>query len=589
MKARKLKVLALLLAAAMAVTACGQAGTPSSKESESKSESSAQSESSKQTESSTSVVEEEEVVALSIFSANNVAADANAVGWFQEYLAEELHVSLEFRSTSQKAKATIDAYMAAKDMPDIIAIKNNTQINTAVQAGLLLNLDDYKDQLPSIYENEVYDLALGYSRESLSNGTGGLYVVPTMIGTDNRIGADPMVRWDLYKKLGYPEVNNFDELAQMLKQMMALEPTTKDGLKTYGISLFTDWDSGYMYAAWGNYGRFMGYEKETINKLVEVKSDGSAAPKSRLDDDSNYKQALQWLFECNQMGIIDPDSVTQKYDNYSAKNSNGQVLYPFAAVSSFVNEDKDSDNFVGYASMWPDFFVQTMNGNYAAGNSAAVKLAISADCENVDRALRFINWFYSYDGANLWWNGPEGVLWETVDGKKVPTDLYYTEGFNYEFPAGGNVVGQQMLINAVSLAPAAINPDTDQIMNIFMSDVVKSSDDSKLMKDWQSVNGDYSSMYNKLITEEPDRIIEKSAAFAYLPTQSDEVTEITTAIGEILVTNSWKMVFAKDQAEFDALWEQTKKDAQTLGIDKVVKESQERWETAKETYASFAK
>lgn len=581
MNARKLKMFALLLVAVMTTTACGQAG----KQSEEKTESITQ----QSSEHSTVVEEkEEEVVTLSAFSVNNGDADADAVGWFQKYLEEELNVSLEFRTSSEGA-AAVDAFMASKDMPDIIAFSDTTQINTAVQAGLLLNLDDYKEQLPSIYENELYDMAVAYSRETLSNGTDGLYALPTMVGTDSRIGADPMTRWDLYKELGYPEVKDFDDLAGMLKQMMELEPATNDGLKTYGISLFTSWDSGFMYAAYGFYGRFMGYENNSVNKLIEIKTDGSTDPKSRLDDDSNYKEALQFFFDCNQMGILDPDSPTQKRDNWTAKLSNGQIFYPFIKVSSYINEDRDADDFVGYASLWPESVIMPENGNYPAGNSAAVKMTISADCENVEKALEFINWFYSYEGANLWWNGPENVLWEMVDGKKVPTELYYTEGFNYEFPEGGNVVKQQTLFNAVSMAPAVISPDTDQIVNIFMSDVVKSTDDSKLMKDWQMVNGDYDSMYNKLVAENSDRIYEKSAVFGYLPVESDEVTQITSEIGSILLTNSWKMVFAKDQAEFDAIWKQTQEDAKALGIDKVVKESQERWNTAKEIYASFTK
>ncbi len=43
------------------------------------------------------------------------------------------------------------------------------------------------------------------------------------------------LRWDLYKEAGYPKLENYDEdLLDVLEQMVALEPETADGQKTYG-------------------------------------------------------------------------------------------------------------------------------------------------------------------------------------------------------------------------------------------------------------------------------------------------------------------------------------------------------------------
>ena len=49
-----------------------------------------------------------------------------------------------------------------------------------------------------------------------------------------------------------------------------------------------------------------------------------------------------------------------------------------------------------------------------------------------------------------------------------------------------------------------------------------------------------------------------------------------------MVQNSWKMVYAKDQAEFDALWIQTQADAEALGGQQVFEDVVARWNEAKE-------
>lgn len=584
MKVKKTRLLALLLAVVFVLSACGQTQPENKESSQSGAQQSSQVSQSSEAEQKESSQDPEEVVTLTILMGNN---DIDTTPWYQTYLEENLGINLQFVVGAQ-----VDALLAAKDLPDLIFMNNNEKLNIAIHAGMLLNLDEYKDQLPSIYENDLYDSAINYSRLVISGGTEDLYVLPSLVGMDSRVGSSlPHIRWDYYKEMGYPEVNSWDELLVMLKDMQDKFPETEDGLKTYGLSLFKNWDANFAYPTWGYYGYHNGIYKD-LNALVELRADqGSSDVKSKLDDDSDYKAALQFFFDANQMGILDPDSATQTYDNAVAKVNSGQVLLSMKISGNGYNtkEKVNAEDWSGYAQWWPDYMAQIYNGDWVVGNPGAYKMAINSECENLDKALEFMNWFYSYEGAEIWWNGPEGVLWDEVDGKKVPNDNYYNGGgVSYTFAEGGSVVSQQMLMLTCGMSPGVVNPATGQEVNIFLSDVMKPASTTNLMKDWYAHNGEYTDALAKRKAED-GLFIDKNPAFSFIPAATKDETETTNLIGGLVIETSWKMIFAKDQAEFEALWDTLQADAKAAGLDQVVDMAKARLEEAEAMVAQFIK
>lgn len=51
-----------------------------------------------------------------------------------------------------------------------------------IQSGMLLNLEDYLDQMPHVQNFEDLSTALNYVREYKSGGTGEVYGLPTTVG-----------------------------------------------------------------------------------------------------------------------------------------------------------------------------------------------------------------------------------------------------------------------------------------------------------------------------------------------------------------------------------------------------------------------
>lgn len=172
-----------------------------------------------------------------------------------------------------------------------------------------LNLDEHMDKLPNVTANA--SKALQYYRDNISNDTGKVYAIgngvgPADLGTETNWG--PYLRWDLYKKAGSPAINTFDDYLTALKKMQELQPKSKDGKNTYGITLWKDWDNYSMFMA-TELGPTLGIDcGDQLGQLPFLQVDfGTGKTSNTLDADSQYIKALKFYYDANQMGLVDPD------------------------------------------------------------------------------------------------------------------------------------------------------------------------------------------------------------------------------------------------------------------------------------------
>ena len=148
-----------------------------------------------------------------------------------------------------------------------------------------------------------------------------------------------------YKAAGYPELNTLEDLLPALQKMQEAVPTSDSGKQTYAISLFKDWDGNLMSNAKPEASLY-GYDEIGF---VLAKADGSDY-QSFIDSDSAYVRSLKFLFEANQMGLVDPESTTQNYDTLFAKYQDGQILfspYPWLGQSAY-NTDANKAEGKGF-------------------------------------------------------------------------------------------------------------------------------------------------------------------------------------------------------------------------------------------------
>lgn len=572
MKASK-KVLTLFLAAAMVVGAfagCSKAGDESSTANES-SQSSQSGESSTEPSGNTG-----EVTTLDYYI-STTAVSGPVTGWLGDYLKEN-GLALNIIAGSEEK---MQAYLAGGDLPDLMSFDKWDSVTKAIAGKMLVNLDEHLDKLPNVTANVPE--AIEYTRDNRSNGTGNLYVIPSSIG-DSYFPVDTgvysiNVRWDIYEKIGCPEAETLEDLIPIFKQMQEAYPETEDGTKTYAMNLFSSWDGTTKMSAVNNVITTLGYMESFYQYFADLNLE-TGEINSIFDDDSTYLRALKFFYQLNQEGLLDPDAITQTYEAAKAKvDSGAYVAIGYAGYKDGFNtpEHVDADEPVGYMPIIFDEYKACVIGDATVG-STRNQLGISAVSSKLDACLQYINLTADYDALLTLNNGPQGELWDINDDGEVYATEKYWECYNSN---GGKLT----LSNGEELHPinyeyVIANTQAHPTYNVPLGignwpDVIEGTQKNKLTEAWSAQNDGYMFPIQKMEAE--GRVYKCPLASTLMETTPDDIALLQQAIAQIVIQNSWKMAYAKDEAEFNSLWDDMKTQAEALDVQEVIDWATDAW------------
>lgn len=568
MKIKK-SILSILLAAAMTIglTACGDSSsqTPASTGSTGSTDASAPA------SKADAPTDSGETVNLKMLS---LPANTSGLieGWWAEELKKDLNMTIELLPSGDQGEQKLQALMASGELPDLVVFKDYKQVENAVAGNMLLAYDDYKDLLPDMYANASN--ALRYSADNLSGGQGKSFTVGTAIKNTMEIrgNKEPWLRYDLYKKIGSPAIHELKDYLTVLQEMQKLEPTNADGQKVYGLSIWKDWDRSYM-AMCGFAGKFVGVEYPGEGALAEIDHSKNREIRSILADDSYYLEFVRFLYEANQMGLLDPDSMTQRFDEAIGKMGAGRVLMGLGdwGCGDFGTTEKQNEG-IGFQPVFTADNPTCTEGLEPIGRTWT--LSVGAATKYPEAAMKFANRFFSYDEVMLRMNGPKGVMWDVNEAGKP----YLTkEGYEYmqnaekELP-GGNTFGKGCPITAIGLNGTTVHPKFGvPISNAYWEKPDYAPADTKLLDMWQEDYGAEDSIdYLTKRGKENPSIGLIPFPFVAQPVYTDEIEQISARVGDVIKTNSWKMVYAKNDAEYDQLKKEMVDKAQGMGIQKFV-------------------
>lgn len=469
-----------------------------------------------------------------------------------------------------------NAIMASGDMPDIMYIPTKN-VDDMIDSGMLLNLDDYLDQMPHVQSYEGLDTALNFVREYRSNDTGSVYVMPLIVG-DNAAryqNYDPTERnavklnWSAYEAAGYPEITSMDDLLDTTEAMLDAMPTAEDGNPMYGTVLNSGSDTSY-WASMVMWYRMQGYSENELSYLLEMNMTDSTVS-SILSKDSMYYKGLKWYNSAYKRGLIDPDSISNDRATQKPKVDKGYTMTPS-----------------GYLPGWaPDYLPVYVPGTkvYYNYNSpygdANYVIGINAKTENLEACLNFID-MLADPNAYLWCrSGPAGGSWDVDEnGVAALTDAGMTaakeNGLTYSFKLES---GEEVAIwntpwivsdggcmttytdSEGNPRPAMINV-WDEVQEI-------TSNNEKYLA-WQEQTG-YDNWMDWLEAEgaySASSDLDNLKSFESIP---DDMMQLTIdSIKDIVTTDSWKMVYAESDADFDALWDQMVSDCEGLGAEDII-------------------
>ena len=486
--------------------------------------------------------------------------------------------------TIQYVEADKDKFqvlVAGGDLPDIIradAVNDGKQL---IDGGVIIPLDDL---LASNGANIMRDIptTIEYSKKLWSFGTGKVYFLPPQIRTsesnlsyDNTVGTQ--IRWDYYKEIGAPAIKTTDDLLNVLAQIQQKHPTTADGKKVYGVSSWSDWGP-YVYVQplfdFTGDGP-SGYSEALIGPPYQI----SPYPKAMYTDaDSNYWKMVEFEYKARKMGLLDPDALTQKNDDFMAKCTSGQIIYTWATWIEGNFNAENAKNGIGYMNIPIEggysYSVSTVYPNPIGWKDKAY--AISKNCKTPDRAMDFLNYIFSYEGARTMYSGIEGTHWTMRDG--VPTLTAETIKLLADGGENWTKTGITLDSNLLGFTGNSINPADNRPVDLFQTPENYKARLNPLEKDFC----DYykvaypGELFTKMtadgkMNKYPPMDVKDftDARVKVMAPTPDDIKKIEAKLYDTAMTVAAKAILAKSDEEFSSIKAQAIADFQAAG-DKTV-------------------
>jgi multiple sugar transport system substrate-binding protein/putative aldouronate transport system substrate-binding protein len=496
-------------------------------------------------------------------------------GWFGELLKQKFNLQINVIAPQLGGgNALFQTRAASGNLGDIV-ILDNGDFRNSVKAGLIKdisgeignyqNLMNYKKQIDS------FNTGIEGAR------TGQVYGIPCQMSntspttwSEPRAFTSPWIPWDYFTEAGAPGLKDTDDLLNVLSQMQKNHPVNKDGDPAYGITLWADWDGTSIE----NVNQPMKWYGAEPAGSVQIFADGRITPLT--DDSGPYLKILKFFFKANQMGIVDPDSGTQQWDSVMTKMSNKRVYLLWNSwQTGFTNSTAKGNARENYvlAPIGDMKLFQLADTYFGSERTWGIGSKVSG--EKYTRIMEFLDWYTGSEGLNYAYNGllgftyeklPDGTYTRTVVGETRFTDNPPVPA-SYGLGTGGFNDGNNW-INQWTVTESATDIETGYgfLYSLWPDEIRKAATATSI--EWSAKYNGAANETEYLLKNNLMNIV--PSVNASLPTDTTDIQLIRSQCGDLLCDTSWKMIFAKTEAEFNQLWGNMKNQLTGFGWDKLV-------------------
>ncbi len=490
------------------------------------------------------------------------------IGWFGQVMLEKFNVKLNIIPESE---GTFQTRMESGNLGDLVIWGNDSdQYLQAIEKGMLYdwNEDDLLDEYGP-YIKEHFPAALDKNQQ-ISGGT--LYGYGFDVALNALARQEMMyewdLRWDLYKQLGYPEINNLDDMVEVLAQMKEICPEDDNGKTTYGVSLFNDWDGDMVMFVKATASAYYGYDEFGFG--LYNPTDQTFHP--CLEENGPYLTCLKFYNTLYQRGLLDPDSQTQKYDGMVEDYQNGTAflnVFNFLGSAMYNSEAHAAEGKIMAPCPPKEATLICYGQNIYGGNRP---WTIGAKTEYPELCMAIYNWLATPEGRMTAEYGPKDVCWYyDENGKTQFTDLGRTakldgktqmaDGYSGTFEDGN------FKMNNTTWGIDAENLDSNgDVFNYKKWECNAAEASSEIEADWREYNG--TTTFDSMFDDWNYRL---SPGTMYSATpRSEELDLIWQQVATCIKNGSWEAIYAKDDATFDTVVANMIAQANEYGYDQCV-------------------
>ena len=526
---------------------------------------------------------DDETITLTVFS-ELANYSGEQVGWIADILLEKFNVVLNIIPA---ADGVYETRMESGFLGDIVIWGGDGENYTrAIEAGLLYDWNEdnlVQEYGPYIYENMQPALEKNARLTETVNKQHTVYGfghnVAGSTGDHESFFYTWDIRWDLYQQLGYPEVNNMDDLLAVLKGMKEICPTDDNGNETYAVSLWPDWDGDMVMYVKAFATAYYGYDEHGIG-LYDPKT---GTYHGALEQGGPYLEALRFFNQLNQNDLLDPNSMTQTYENMYEKVQAGGVFFSIFNYSGSLGYNSEAHTAANkmMCSLVPNEGSPIV---YAMSDEGANRIwSIGSNTEYPEKCMEIINWLCTPEGVMTYFYGPEDLCWYyDEEGYTHWTDfgkeVYFKRDtlMTGDYEGTGDFNSGCLQVNNTTWSIDAVNPDSNgERFNYLYWKSYQADASCPVEQDWRDHFG-VSSVEEYM--ETTDYTVCKNFTFA---SKSDEFKTTWSAVTDIIVTYSWRAIYASSDAEFNYIVSQMVSQANAYGYEEclewAVNQAQERY------------
>ena len=407
---------------------------------------------------------------------------------FAEYLTEATGIKVNYiHPTYGSESEGFTLMLAGGDLPDIIEISWNASniypagLDTAIANGLVLDLNDYADMMPNylatLESNETWN-------KMAHTDTGKLPGFWFIRGDQYlQVYAGLIIRQDWLDQLDMEVPTTIDGWTEMLTRFRDELGATCPLITTGSIPdvLSTD-------AFCGAFG---------VSNGFYINDEGKVAY-GRMEE--GWKQTIELLAGWYADGLLNSDFITDTGDIKNSKvlNGDGGAFYGLtgSGIGVYMNSAATAGNtdFMLVGAPYPTLEEgATPEFGHYDNPLTGLVTTISPDSENIEAAIRLLDFGYSEEGKNIYNFGKEGVSYTMVDGIPTYTDVVLK-------PDGGISIGQAIARVARSAYGGPFVQDINYMTQYLQLDCQKQA-----VSTWEGTNAAAHKLPPLNITEEDSK------------------------------------------------------------------------------------
>lgn len=232
-------------------------------------------------------------------------------------------------------------------------------------------------------------------------------------------------------------------------------------------------------------------------------------------DNPNLRDFLTKMNEWYEAGYISRDFAALTQEQINTLFDSGQLGMYSQSVDNQYSRAQQLENFSFTSCPNPRLTEDQQLHNGPSNNrvTARYSTAITSSCENIEAAVKFLNYGYTDEGILTYNYGVEGEAWNMVDGEPQYTDLMLNN-------PDGLTTSQVAYIYRVHFGPKAVVPDTKCLPGVIKDQ--ESLDFRLLWSDDPNIDSDYSMPVLTLTAEETQE-------------RADIIAEVSPYVSEMMM------------------------------------------------------